>query len=91
MVEQPLPKSGDEPLDEESDAVIVAEEEKPLESKYNDQAQADEKVLFQFRLVAVGDGIDDVFCIIDRGCGEDIETHHAEQAEDDEALIVQDQ
>ena len=87
MVEQPLSKSSDEPLDEVSDAVIMAEEEKPLESKYDDQAKADEKILFQFWLVAVGDGIDDVFCIIDRSCGKDIETHHAEQAKNDEALV----
>ena len=91
MVEQPLAKLRDQSLDQVSDGVVLPEKEKPLESEDDDQTEADQEILFEFGLPSVDDAVDNVFGIIDRGGGEDVETDHADQAEKDQALVGQDQ
>ena len=91
MVEQPLAKLRDQPLDKVADGVVLPEKEKPLKPEDDDQTEADQKILFEFGLSSVDDAVDDVFGIIDRGSREDVETDHADQAEKDQALVGQDQ
>ena len=91
MTEKILAKSRDQPLDKVADGVVLPEKEKPLESEDDDQAEADQEILFEFGLPSVDDTVDDVFGIIDRGSREDVETDHADQAEKDQALVGQDQ
>ena len=91
MVEQTLAKLRDQSLDEVADGVVLPEKEKPLEPEDNDQTEADQEILFEFGFSSVDDAVDDVFGVIDRGGGEDVETDHADQAEKDQALVGQDQ
>ncbi len=91
VVEKPLTESGNEPLDQVTDAVVLSEEEDPFESEDNDQSQSNQEILFQLGLISIDNPVHNVFGVIDWCGGEDVETHHADQAEKNQPLVGQDQ
>ena len=91
MVEKSLTKPGYQSLDQVTDAVILSKKEDPFESEDNDQSQSNQEILFQLGLISIDNPVDNVFGVIDRCGGEDVETHHADQAEKNQPLVGQDQ
>ena len=86
MVKKLLPEFYNEALYKMSDTVVVTKKKQTLDRKNNHQSETDQKILFEFGIVTISNGVDYIFSIISRSSSENIVTCHTEYAENNPAF-----